>query len=109
MPRKKLNREQDCIFKASWPSYYLEEKGYTVHEGRAWCPDGKAVRWPLRWESSHNANEVWELYQDRKADIDSWIGGQHEKFPETPLELLHLASDVSGYSNVMDTGQGDIL
>jgi hypothetical protein len=108
MPRKKLNPDYGCTFKVHWPAYCLEEKGYKVIEGRCRCPEGKAIGWPIMWESTFSAQEVWDMYQDKKSEIDSYIGGHHD-FPTDPRELLNLASSVSGYSNIMDTGHGQML
>jgi len=106
---KKLDREYECTFKVTYPAYILENKGYTIHDGRCWNDEGRPTMWPAMWESTFSANEVWDMYLDNKSDIDSYIGGSHEEFPETPHQLLHLASDVSGYSNIMDTGHGDTI
>ena len=43
-----------------------------------------------------DAESLWEVYQDNKQGIDSFIGGSHE-FPTDYHEFLHLASDTNQY------------
>ena len=121
MVKGELQKEVYCNFLQYEPDYCLEEQGYTVlengtcmaqpGEGSYRVKSGKfrglqAMQFcsrPLMMDESHSAQDIWELYLRDKLSIDNYTGSEGQEFPTTPHELLHLASDVSSYSNIMHT------
>lgn len=47
-------------------------------------------------DSFLNANDIWELYIEKKIDIDKFIGMEHE-FPTCERSLLSVADSVNSY------------
>lgn len=73
----------DCRFTKSLPDY--------VREGEVGQPMMVIDVW-LNYE------DLWEMYLEHKASIDSMIGGSHPKKDEPdPYDLLSLASDIDSY------------
>ena len=50
----------------------------------------------LRLSSTFRAKDLFEIYEDNKKGIDSFIGGSHE-MPDSYYDTLNLASDIDGY------------
>jgi len=58
------------------------------------------------YTGSHSAKTIWELYESKKAGIDSCMGLEHE-FPTSVHELLSVADSVDAYMGevIYDYGQ----
>lgn len=79
LPRGKFNPDCSVNFYRYYPEY-LEEEGIT----------GKQAEFYM------TANEIWEIYESKQAEINSYIG-EEIKFPTNEYELLNLADSVDSY------------
>lgn len=44
-----------------------------------------------------SANDVWEMYQSNKEEVDSLTGCCMDTFPDSAYSVLQLASDINAY------------
>ncbi len=83
---KKDPLNTECIFTNSLPEYSRE--GYI----------GEKI---IIVEEHYTYNDLFEMYLERKEDIDSFVGFKREKLDNpTPYDLLHLASDLDSYCGI---------
>lgn len=75
-----------CTFTCSYPDYVRGEMGWKV---------GDSI---MSMDVDLDYLDLYEMYIDNQAGIDSFIGGEH-KFIENPVpyNLLLLASDINSY------------
>jgi len=84
---RKEPHETDCRFTKSWPDYAREEV------------IGKKI---IYLDVYLNWDDLWEMYQEHKEGIDSFVGDSYNYDDcVEPYKLLNLASDIDAYCGLI--------